>query len=130
MTSATATQVKKTVKPTRRRLDAQMIPTIAAVVIFILMIIMGQALFGTYLRLGFVSSLFIDHAYLIILAVAMTLPVLTGGIDLSVGAIVAITAVVGVKLTNAGVHRVAGFDVPGARHRIHHFDQGADLPRK
>ena len=103
MTSATATQVKKTVKPTRRRLDAQMIPTIAAVVIFILMIIMGQALFGTYLRLGFVSSLFIDHAYLIILAVAMTLPVLTGGIDLSVGAIVAITAVVGVKLTNAGV---------------------------
>ena len=49
MTSATATQVKKTVKPTRRRLDAQMIPTIAAVVIFILMIIMGQALFGTYL---------------------------------------------------------------------------------
>lgn len=31
----------------------------------------------------------------------MTLPVLTGGIDLSVGAIVAITAVVGVKLTNA-----------------------------
>ena len=103
MTSATATQVKKTVKPTRRRLDAQMIPTIAAVVIFILMIIMGQALFGTYLRLGFVSSLFLDHADLVILAVAMTLPVLTGGIDLSVGAIVAITAVVGVKLTNAGV---------------------------
>ena len=98
MTSATATQVKKTVKPTRRRLDAQMIPTIAAVVIFILMIIMGQALFGTYLRLGFVSSLFIDHAYLIILAVAMTLPVLTGGIDLSVGAIVAITAVYGLEL--------------------------------
>lgn len=64
---------------------------------------MGQALFGTYIRLGFISSLFIDHAYLIILAVAMTLPILTGGIDLSVGAIVAITAVVGLKLANAGV---------------------------
>ena len=104
MTSATATQVKKkTQKIGGRRINAQMIPTIAAVVIFILMIIMGQALFGTYLRLGFVSSLFIDHAYLIILAVAMTLPVLTGGIDLSVGAIVAITAVVGVKMMNAGI---------------------------
>ncbi len=80
-----------------------MIPTLAAVVIFILMIIMGQALFGTYIRLGFISSLFIDHAYLIILAVAMTLPILTGGIDLSVGAIVAIAAVVGLKLANAGV---------------------------
>nr|WP_308201373.1 sugar ABC transporter permease [Bifidobacterium sp. ESL0763] len=79
-----------------------MIPTIAAVVIFILMLIMGQVLFGTYIRLGFISSLFIDHAYLIILAVAMTLPVLTGGIDLSVGAIVSITSVVGVKMTIAG----------------------------
>lgn len=102
MTNATATPAKKAVKKTRR-IDAQMIPTIAAVVIFILMMIMGQALFGTYLRLGFISTLFIDHAYLIILAVAMTLPILTGGIDLSVGAIVAITAVIGIKMANAGV---------------------------
>jgi simple sugar transport system permease protein len=102
MSSAATSEMKKdSRKP--RSLNAQMIPTIAAVVIFILMIIMGQALFGTYTRLGFISSLFIDHAYLIILAVAMTLPVLTGGIDLSVGAIVAITAVVGVKMTMAGI---------------------------
>ena len=96
MTTATANKVKAPKKGFK--LDRQMIPTLAAVVIFILMIIMGQALFGTYIRLGFISSLFIDHAYLIILAVAMT-----GGIDLSVGAIVAITAVVGLKLANAGV---------------------------
>ena len=101
MTTATANKVKAPKKGFK--LDRQMIPTLAAVVIFILMIIMGQALFGTYIRRGFISSLFIDHAYLIILAVAMTLPILTGGIDLSVGAIVAITAVVGLKLANAGV---------------------------
>lgn len=101
MTTATANKVKAPKKGFK--LDRQMIPTLAAVVIFILMIIMGQALSGTYIRLGFISSLFIDHAYLIILAVAMTLPILTGGIDLSVGAIVAITAVVGLKLANAGV---------------------------
>ena len=101
MTTATANKVKAPKKGFK--LDRQMIPTLAAVVIFILMFIMGQALFGTYIRLGFISSLFIDHAYLIILAVAMTLPILTGGIDLSVGAIVAITAVVGLKLANAGV---------------------------
>ena len=81
MTTATANKVKAPKKGFK--LDRQMIPTLAAVVIFILMIIMGQALFGTYIRLGFISSLFIDHAYLIILAVAMTLPILTGGIDLS-----------------------------------------------
>lgn len=104
MSNATANAVagKKIVKKSRH-LDPQMIPTIAAVVIFILMLIMGQVLFGTYIRLGFISSLFIDHSYLIILAVAMTLPVLTGGIDLSVGAIVSITSVVGVKMTIAGV---------------------------
>ena len=101
MTTATANKVKAPKKGFK--LDRQMIPTLAAVVIFILMIIMGHALFGTYIRLGFISSLFIDHAYLIILAVAMTLPILTGGIDLSVGAIVAITAVVGLKLANAGM---------------------------
>lgn len=102
MSAAVAAVQKKTAR-TSLRINAQMIPTIAAVVIFILMIIMGQTLFGTYIRLGFVSSLFIDHAYLIILAVAMTLPVLTGGIDLSIGAIVSITSVVGVKLAQSGV---------------------------
>lgn len=101
MSSAKATTAKSAKKV--RRMNPQMIPTVAAVVIFILMLIMGQVLFGTYTRMGFFSTLFIDHAYLIILAVAMTLPVLTGGIDLSVGAIVAITAVVGVKMTMAGI---------------------------
>lgn len=85
------------------KVSPRAIPTIAAVVIFLLMLIMGQMLFGTYIRLGFISSLFMDHAYLVILAVAMTFPILTGGIDLSVGAIVAITGVVGVKLMIAGV---------------------------
>lgn len=105
MTSATATPtVKKAARKRGFKLNTQMIPTVAAVVIFILMIIMGQALFGTYTSLGFISSLFIDHAYLIILAVAMTLPVLTGGIDLSIGAIVAITGVIGMTMLNAGVN--------------------------
>lgn len=100
--TSTTTAVTKAARKSHH-LDPQMIPTIAAVIIFILMLVMGQSLFGTYSRLGFFSSLLIDHAYLIILAVAMTLPVLTGGIDLSVGAIVAITAVVGVKMTMAGI---------------------------
>ena len=44
MTTATANKVKAPKKGFK--LDRQMIPTLAAVVIFILMIIMGQALFG------------------------------------------------------------------------------------
>ena len=93
MTTATANKVKAPKKGFK--LDRQMIPTLAAVVIFILMIIMGQALFGTYIRLGFISSLFIDHAYLIILAVAMTLPILTGGIDLPAFLVMIIMLLIG-----------------------------------
>lgn len=104
MTTATATPTVKSAKKGGFKLNTQMIPTVAAVVIFILMIIMGQVLFGTYTSLGFFSSLLIDHAYLIILAVAMTLPVLTGGIDLSIGAIVAVTGVVGMTMLNSGIN--------------------------
>ena len=111
MTTATATRKSAKTQKKGFHINPQMIPTFAAVVIFILMLIMGQVLFGTYLRLGFFSDLLCDHAYLVILAVAMTLPILTGGIDLSVGAIVAITAVVGVKMTMAGIPSIVALIV-------------------
>lgn len=101
--------VKKTArKPARakkqkRSFNIHLVPTYAAIVIFILMLIMGQILFGTYFRLGFFSDMFNDHSYLIILAVAMTFPVLTGGIDLSIGAIVGLTGIVGVLMLKAGI---------------------------
>lgn len=110
MTTATATPKAKVAKK-GFKFNPQMIPTITAVVIFVLMLVMGEALFGTYLRMGFFSSLFMDHAYLIILAVAMTLPILTGGIDLSVGAVVAITSVIGVKMTMAGIPAIVAIIV-------------------
>ncbi|GAA6122695.1 sugar ABC transporter permease [Bifidobacterium psychraerophilum] len=105
MTSAAATPKQRVTAKKRSpfTINPQAIPTLAAVVIFIVMIIIGELMFGTYLRLGFISSLLMDHSYLIILAVAMTFPILTGGIDLSVGAIVAITGVVAAKLMIAGV---------------------------
>ena len=48
------------------------------------------------------SNLLINNAHLIILAVAMTFVILTGGIDLSVGSIIALSSVAGVMLSNAG----------------------------
>lgn len=100
--SAATVSAKKGAKKSFR-LDPQMLPTIAAVVIFVLMLIMGEVLFGHYIQLGFVSTLLTQYSYLVILAVAMTFPVLIGGIDLSVGAVVALTGIIGVKMTNAGV---------------------------
>ena len=72
MTTATATRKSAKTQKKGFHINPQMIPTFAAVVIFILMLIMGQVLFGTYLRLGFFSDLLCDHAYLVV-GVKMTM---------------------------------------------------------
>ncbi|HEX8489256.1 MAG TPA: galactofuranose ABC transporter, permease protein YjfF, partial [Propionibacteriaceae bacterium] len=56
---------------------------------------------------GFLSgqvilNLFVDNAYLIVLAVGMTFVILTGGIDLSVGAVVALSTIISASLLQAG----------------------------
>ena len=47
-------------------------------------------------------NLFVDNAYLIVLAVGMTFVILTGGIDLSVGSVVALSGVLAAKLLAGG----------------------------
>lgn len=87
----------------RRRIDARALPTVAAVAILAAMLIYGQVAYGKIFQLNTVSNLFISNSYLIILAVGLTFVILAGGIDLSVGAVVAFTSVSGVMLVNAGV---------------------------
>ncbi|MFG6446273.1 sugar ABC transporter permease [Microbacterium sp. P06] len=84
------------------RANPSALPTVAAVVIFVGMIIFGEISYGQILQANTISSLFINNAYLIIIAVGLTFVILTGGIDLSVGAVIAISSVVGVMLANAG----------------------------
>jgi len=72
------------------------------VVIFIAMLIYGEIAYGRIMQANTLSNLLINNAHLIILAVGMTFVILTGGIDLSVGAIIALSSVSGVMLINAG----------------------------
>ena len=78
------------------------LPTIASVVIFVGMVVFGEIAYGRIVQVGTVSNLLINNAHLIVLAVGLTFVILTGGIDLSVGAVVAISSLVGVKLAQAG----------------------------
>lgn len=48
-------------------------------------------------------NLLVDNAYLIVLAVGMTFVILTGGIDLSVGSVVALSTVILAKTLQAGL---------------------------
>ncbi|WP_394160101.1 ABC transporter permease [Galactobacter valiniphilus] len=91
--------------PSRRQrgsvLDA--LPTIASVAILLLMFVYGEMAYGKIFQANTISNLFINSSYLIILAVGMTFVILTGGIDLSVGAVIAVSSLSGVFLANAGV---------------------------
>jgi galactofuranose transport system permease protein len=70
-----------------------MMPTFAAVVIFILILIGAQVHFGEFVTPRTLSALLLDNAYLLILAVGMTFVIVTGGIDLSVGSVMAFTGI-------------------------------------
>jgi simple sugar transport system permease protein len=78
------------------------LPTVAAVLIFIGMLIYGESVYGSILQYSTMSNLFINNAHLILIAVGMTFVILKGGIDLSVGAVIAFSSVSGAMLVNAG----------------------------
>lgn len=90
----------------RPRIDLAALPTVAAVAILAIMLVYGELAYGKIFQLNTLSNLFISNSYLIILAVGLTFVILAGGIDLSVGAVVAFTSVSGVMLVNAGVPSV------------------------
>ena len=82
---------------------ASLMPTFAAVAILILLLISAQARFPRFLSPGNISALLLDNAYLVVLAVGLTFVILTGGIDLSVGSVMAFTGILGASLLAQGV---------------------------
>ena len=84
------------------RLRGRYLSPVASVALF-------AALFGTVIvRYDFASpaqvflNLLVDNAHLIVLAVGMTFVILTGGIDLSVGSVVALSTVILAKTLQSG----------------------------
>lgn len=74
-------------------------PTLAAAAILLLLFVGAEAfLRGDFLTPGNLSALLLDNAYLLILAVGMTFVILTSGIDLSVGSVMAFTGILGAQL--------------------------------
>ena len=99
-----ATLGERIQRVTTRR--ASWIPVLAALAILIALLVGGQAYFGNFLTPRVLSSLLLDNAYLLILAVGMTFVILTAGIDLSVGAVLAFTAIMGARLLSEGIPAV------------------------
>ena len=101
LTPATGTRFSSLRKLIQRRVS--WLPVGAAVLILILMFVAGQSYFGRFITPRLLSSLLVDNAYLVVLAAGMTFVILTGGIDLSVGAVMAFTGMLAAKLLSTGV---------------------------
>ncbi|WP_182112130.1 MULTISPECIES: galactofuranose ABC transporter, permease protein YjfF [unclassified Actinotalea] len=88
----------------RRRpsLDARYLPVVGTLVVLVAMLAVGGSRYDTFLSGRVMSNLFINNSFLIVLAVGLTFVILTGGIDLSVGAVVALVGVVAATLLQSG----------------------------
>ncbi|WP_084039497.1 sugar ABC transporter permease YjfF [Demequina sp. NBRC 110053] len=82
---------------------ASVLPTFAAVAILICLLVGAELYFGNFLTPRNMSALLLDNAYLMILAVGMTFVIVTAGIDLSVGSVMAFTGIFGASLLASGV---------------------------
>src|SRR5690606_13748083 len=82
---------------------ASWLPVFAALALLIVIFVAAQAYFGNFLTPRVISALLLDNAYLFILAVGMTFVIITGGIDLSVGAVMAFTGMFGATLLRDAV---------------------------
>ena len=79
---------------TAARLNPKFLPLIATISLFVAMATMGSVMYTGFFSAQVFLNLLIDNAFLIIVAVGMTFVILSGGIDLSVGSVVALTTMV------------------------------------
>jgi galactofuranose transport system permease protein len=80
------------------RIDPKMLPLAATISLFILMAALGSVFYTGFFSPQVFLNLLIDNAFLCIVAVGMTFVILSGGIDLSVGSVIALTTMVSAQL--------------------------------
>lgn len=76
------------------KLQSKYVPVAATVSLFMAMSIFGSVSYTGFFSIQVFLNLLIDNAFLVIVAVGMTFVILSGGIDLSVGSVVALSTVV------------------------------------
>jgi len=78
--------------------DSRNVPLLVTIGLFLVMFGGGSVAFPGFFTVQNFLNLFIDNAYLLILGVGMTFVIVSGGIDLSVGSVLALSTMVGSSL--------------------------------
>jgi galactofuranose transport system permease protein len=81
-----------------RLLGWRYLPLAVTVTLFLLMYGTGSVAFDGFFSAQVFLNLFVDNAFLIVTAVGMTFVIISGGIDLSVGAVIAFTTMASASL--------------------------------
>lgn len=91
-------------------MNARLLPLLATLGIFILAYFVAWTQFPNILSTRVVGNLLTDNAFLGIAAVGMTIVILSGGIDLSIGSVIAFSGVfIAVMLRDTGLHPLVVF---------------------
>ncbi|MEV4846551.1 galactofuranose ABC transporter, permease protein YjfF [Micromonospora matsumotoense] len=86
------------------RVPPRHVPVLATAALLLVMYAVGVSQYQAFSNIQVVFNVFIDNGFLLVVAVGMTFVILTGGIDLSVGSVVAMTAMVSASLLGDGLH--------------------------
>src|SRR5262249_55816256 len=97
--------------PMTRGVDARFVPLLGTAAVFALTVAYGSFAYRGFFSAQAFLNLLIDNAFLCIVGVGLTFVILTGGIDLSVGAVVALTTMISAALVEQ-----------------HHWSAGAVIP--
>jgi simple sugar transport system permease protein len=92
-------------------MNRRLLPLSITMLLFIGMAIFGGLRFDGFLSPQVFLNLLIDNAFLLVVAVGMTFVILSGGIDLSVGAVIALTTMITATLLQAGWNPYAAMAV-------------------
>lgn len=94
------------------RLNQKTIPILATVAVFMLIYTVGSLMYPGFFSLRVFVNLFIDNAFVGIIAIGMTFVIISGEIDLSVGSVVAFVGVLLATLVHDhGVHPIAAIAI-------------------
>jgi ribose/xylose/arabinose/galactoside ABC-type transport system permease subunit len=77
---------------------ARYVPLAVTISLFVVLVSTGGVLYEGFLSPQVLLNLLIDNAFICIVAVGMTFVILTGGIDLSVGSVIALTTMISATL--------------------------------
>ena len=96
----------------RFRIDDRYLPVTGTFVVLVIMLAVGGSRYENFLTGRVMANVLINNSFLVVLAVGMTFVILTGGIDLSVGAVLALSTCVSAWMFTHGWS--AGFTIPAA----------------